>query len=218
MAIPQSTADHILALCARHCCICRRFRPLHLQIHHIDERAEGGDDSFDNLIATCLTCHSDVHTQTRLTRRFTSRELKQHRDAVYKLVADGKLRGSNEPFDAWSQLSAAIVAQLRERPLADIPSATGELSAEAIELLLEAVRQDTPIHAIEYDGGFAVKIGPKTFGEDFNNRDAARYRHAISCLQDANLVSGTGSLIEVSYHGFILADELIAAGGDQGTG
>lgn len=76
MSIPESAVAEVLVRCARHCCICRRFKPLHLHVHHPRERGEGGTDDFDNLIATCMMCHSDIHTQTKLTRRFTERELK----------------------------------------------------------------------------------------------------------------------------------------------
>lgn len=210
MAISETVAAEVLAKCGRHCCICRRFRPLHLHIHHIRERSDGDDDGIDNLTAICISCHADVHTQTSLTRRFTERELKHHRDNVYQLVADGKLPTAHDAPGQWDELSATMVSLIRgnSQPQHD---ATDRLSAEATELLLEAVRQDTPIHVIEYDDGFAVKVGTKTYGENFNNRDAAQYRHAIDCLLAADLVTGNGSLLYISYHGFILADDLIAA-------
>jgi hypothetical protein len=37
-----------------------------------------------------VSCHSDVHTETKLTRRFSAKELKLHRDNVYQLVVDGR--------------------------------------------------------------------------------------------------------------------------------
>ena len=91
MAIDDKIAAEILSDCARHCCVCRKFRPLHLQIHHLIERKDGGSDNKDNLIPVCTYCHSDVHTITKLTRRFTIEELKKHRDSVYDLVAKGRL-------------------------------------------------------------------------------------------------------------------------------
>ncbi len=122
MAVSPDRAAEILAKCARHCCICRRFRPLHLQVHHIVEQSEGGSDEPDNLIAICVSCHSDVHTETKLTRRFTTKELKLHRDNVCQLVADGKLPISEESPDQLAKLSASIVqallAQGREQSVA----------------------------------------------------------------------------------------------------
>ncbi|MGZ9698178.1 HNH endonuclease [Bacillus safensis] len=40
----------VLAKCARICCICREFKPLYVQVHHIREKADRGTDDFDNLI------------------------------------------------------------------------------------------------------------------------------------------------------------------------
>src|SRR5437868_14047629 len=91
MAIPPNLVAEVLAKCGRHCCICRRFRPTQLQVHHITEKSEGGGDELDNLIAICVSCHSDVHTNTKLSRRFTARELKLHREEVFRLVSEGKL-------------------------------------------------------------------------------------------------------------------------------
>jgi hypothetical protein len=44
-------------------------------VHHIVEQADGGGDELDNLIPICRTCHSDVHTNTKLTRRFAGRSV-----------------------------------------------------------------------------------------------------------------------------------------------
>src|SRR5215470_9735207 len=89
--IPQELADKMMIRCGRRCCICRRFRPTKLQVHHIVERNEGGSDDEDNLIVTCFSCHSDVHTKVPFARRFSVAELKGHRDAVIKLIEDGTL-------------------------------------------------------------------------------------------------------------------------------
>ena len=63
--IPQDVIDAMMVKCGRRCCVCRRFRPTKLQVHHIKERAKGGGDEEDNLIVTCFSCHSDVHTHVR---------------------------------------------------------------------------------------------------------------------------------------------------------
>src|SRR5262245_18191447 len=116
MAIPQSTADDILVKCARHCCVCRRFRPLPLQVHHIHERAQGGSDDADNLIATCISCHAEVHTETKLTRRFTEVELKMHRDEVYRLVAEGKLPFTVNHDQRIDELTATLLGMFAAAP------------------------------------------------------------------------------------------------------
>src|SRR3972149_9786927 len=89
--IPQDLIDRMMVKCARRCCICRRFRPTKLQVHHIKEKNDGGTDEEDNLIVTCITCHSDVHSQVPFTRRFSVEELKGHRNALIKMLEEGKL-------------------------------------------------------------------------------------------------------------------------------
>ena len=108
MTIPQNHADNLLADCGRRCCICRRFKPLHLQVHHIQPREEGGTDNPDNLIALCVTFHSSVHTKTNMTRNFTLTELKQHRDNTIAAVRDGRLVENSEPPDVFEATLKAM--------------------------------------------------------------------------------------------------------------
>ena len=99
-SIPPDLVDKMMVKCARRCCICRRYRPTKLQVHHIVERNQGGGNEEDNLIVTCLSCHTDVHSKVPFARRFSVNELKGHRDALVKMVEEGfaaKLRGC----DAW---------------------------------------------------------------------------------------------------------------------
>lgn len=211
MAISEKNSAAILARCGRHCCICRRYRPLHLQVHHIIEQADGGTDDEDNLIPACISCHADVHTQTLLTRRFTPAELKLHRDNVYRLVAEGRLPAGRDDDDALATLSAAIIGALRLLPGAR-QGTRPPLPADAVEILLAAVAENAPILVVRYDGGVAVQAGGKSFGEAFNLRSSARYMHAIKALAAAGLVEGTSETLFVTHEGCLLADDILAAG------
>src|SRR5215475_7064434 len=93
--IPQELVERMMVKCARRCCICRRFRPTKLQVHHIDEKSQGGGNEEDNLIVVCFSCHSDVHTQVPFARRFSKEELKGHRDALIRMVEEGKLSAAD---------------------------------------------------------------------------------------------------------------------------
>ncbi|HET6576323.1 MAG TPA: HNH endonuclease signature motif containing protein [Fimbriiglobus sp.] len=212
MAITETVVAKIMAKCARHCCICRRHRPLNLQVHHIDEQAEGGSDKEDNLIATCSNCHADVHTRTMLTRRFTKRELKLHRDAVYQLVADGKLPSSeaDRGVDFVDELARGIIVALRAFPSSavDVP----ELTAEATELLLAAATQDTEFEISEgSDVPGYVSVGHKRFGNPQSNRSRAQYRNALNQLLKLGLAEHEYSHFVLSDAGYRLADTLLAA-------
>lgn len=92
MAVPEELADEILAACGRRCCLCTRFKPLELQIHHIQPESEGGGDEPDNLAPLCRQCHATVHTKAPFARAISGRELKLHRDRLYRLVAEDRRR------------------------------------------------------------------------------------------------------------------------------
>src|ERR1041384_3841592 len=97
--IPSELVDRMRVKCRRRCCICRRFKPIHLQVHHIDERSKGGTNEEDNLIVICLTCHTDVHTTVPFTRRFTVNELKLHRDSLIQALTAWGPADEVEPPD-----------------------------------------------------------------------------------------------------------------------
>src|SRR5947207_15061875 len=109
----------MMVKCARRCCICRRFRPTKLQVHHIRERGQGGTNEEGNLIVVCFSCHSDVHTKVPFARRFSVEELKGHRDALVKMVEEGKLSAGDT--DEADEAMAEVVRSLRASPKVDVP-------------------------------------------------------------------------------------------------
>src|SRR5215467_10078977 len=154
-----------------HCCICRRFAPLHIQVHHIVEQSVGGTDEIDNLIAICLTCHSDVHTRTQFTRRFTVTELKLHRDAVYRLVIEGVLPSDNQHVDHMAELSAEIVKRLQDaRPAGtQLP-----VPHSSMEILLAAVCERSPIRQYDrHKDTIELDIGNQSFLFDRSKSEAS---------------------------------------------
>ncbi|GIW75707.1 MAG: hypothetical protein KatS3mg104_0770 [Phycisphaerae bacterium] len=216
MAIPDVVVTKILVACARHCCICRRFKPLHLHVHHIVEKSEGGTDDEQNLIATCMTCHSDVHTQTKLTRRFTPAELRMHRDAVYALVREGKLP-SAEVHGAIENAAGSVARQIIVTPTA------AGLMAESVEMLLAAAcipddQGNGPTLAVHWKDPFFVRVGARNFGSE-DARVAAKYSKAFQLLLDGGFIENeAGVLHRLTHEGWILADELLAAGAKEAGG
>ena len=205
MSIPQAIVDSILVKCARHCCVCRRHRPLLLQVHHIEERSEGGTHEEDNLIATCISCHAEVHTSTKLTRRFTRDELKGHRNAVYELVANGKLPINLEAGTA-DRLVAAVLAAM---PAKGLQVEEYQLTKYAVKILLSAVASGSAIHRIEFSGGFSVYVGDHALGTASDHREMASMRHAFDQLIGLGLLEVDGRDYYVSYTGYLVSDSLI---------
>ena len=60
MGFSQKIKEDILVASARHCCVCRRYRGVKIEIHHIKPEEQGGEDSFENAIALCFDCHADA--------------------------------------------------------------------------------------------------------------------------------------------------------------
>lgn len=207
MAIPQETVDRMMVKCGRRCCICRRFRPTLLQVHHIDERNQGGSDDEDNLIVTCLTCHTDVHSQVPFARRFSVAELKGHREELIRLVAAGTLP-TDESYDESAIVSHAVAA---------VPQ--GELSPAAVELLLLAVNgagsRQGVIVLVKSRAGLNIQPGHSdSVCIPGDSRSAAQAKAALQELEDAGLVEyASESMRRVTHPGYVLADELAAQGG-----
>jgi hypothetical protein len=212
--IPQDLVNTMMVKCGRRCCICRRFRPLKLQVHHIIERGHGGTNDEDNLIVSCMSCHSDIHSKVPFSRRFTPEELKGHRDALVKMVAEGKLPADDT--DDADQTMAAIVNALRTTEETKIT-----LSPEAVELLLAAVtcegsRQGV-IVASYTNSGLTLNAGNRAgFFNRGDMRSEARYEHAVGQLVSCGLArQDSGVVYKVTYPGYLAADELMATGAKE---
>ena len=89
MSFPQQVADKALAACGRCCCICHKFCGTKMELHHIKQRAFGGEDTFENCIPLCFNCHSDMgqaDPKHPKGKHYNENELKMHRDNWYKRV------------------------------------------------------------------------------------------------------------------------------------
>ena len=93
MAFSQTVADEVFVKCGRHCCLCGMFAGQKMELHHIKQASDGGDDSIDNCIPLCLNCHAEVkayNPRHPKGRKYTETELRGHRDkyfAQYSTIA-----------------------------------------------------------------------------------------------------------------------------------
>ncbi len=91
MAFKQKEVGKLLADCKRRCCICYRFCGVKIEIHHIEHKNEGGDDSIENAIPVCFECHAEIASYNNKHprgRRFTSKELRLHRENWLKICKE----------------------------------------------------------------------------------------------------------------------------------
>ena len=60
-----------------------------MELHHIEQRADDGEDTHDNCIPLCFDCHADVNSYNDKHpkgRKYSLSELKGHRDNWYQKV------------------------------------------------------------------------------------------------------------------------------------
>lgn len=60
-----------------------------MEVHHIQQEAEGGPDTFENAIPLCFDCHANVKAYNPRHPKgimYTESELKQHRDKWYAKI------------------------------------------------------------------------------------------------------------------------------------
>jgi HNH endonuclease len=92
MGFPAQVRDDALVACGRHCCICHEFCGIKMELHHIIQRAEDGEDTLENCIPLCLDCHADMRSYDHKHPKgikYTPKELRRHRDNWY-----AKIKGS----------------------------------------------------------------------------------------------------------------------------
>lgn len=89
MSFPETIAEKALAASGRCCCICHRFCGTKMELHHIKQKAYGGEDTFENCIPLCFNCHADMgraDPKHPKGKHYSENELKMHRDNWYKRV------------------------------------------------------------------------------------------------------------------------------------
>jgi hypothetical protein len=100
MGFPESVKVQVLVACKRCCCLCETFRGTKIEIHHIKQVAEGGDNTFDNAIPLCFDCHADMTSydfKHPKGNKYTEKELKQRRNNWYEKVKNINLPDINYP-------------------------------------------------------------------------------------------------------------------------
>lgn len=89
MGFPESVRTNVLIKCRRHCCLCGNYAGIYMELHHIRQKADGGNDTEENCIPLCFKCHGEVksynvHHPKGL--KYTEKELIARRDQVYESV------------------------------------------------------------------------------------------------------------------------------------
>ncbi|WP_438709979.1 HNH endonuclease [Aquimarina muelleri] len=93
MGFNKKVVEDALISCGRHCSLCHKFCGTKIELHHIKQKKDGGEDSFENCLPLCFDCHADVmqyNPQHPKGKKYTESELKRHRNSWYKKVKNSE--------------------------------------------------------------------------------------------------------------------------------
>ena len=83
MPFNQKIKEDVLVKSRRCCCICHRFAGRKIDVHHIKQESQGGENEITNAIALCLECHSEAghyNPKHPIGNKYSPDELARHRD------------------------------------------------------------------------------------------------------------------------------------------
>lgn len=87
----QRVKEQVLFQSKRYCCFCLKYKGRDIEVHHIVQRADGGKDTFDNAIALCFDCHSEIgsyNPKHPKGNKYSTGELKKIRDENYEKISN----------------------------------------------------------------------------------------------------------------------------------
>lgn len=90
MGFPEKVKAAAFAASGRCCCICHKQCGTKIELHHIKQHADGGDDTFENAIPLCFDCHADmgrIDPHHPRGNHYSEEELRMHRDNWYNTVS-----------------------------------------------------------------------------------------------------------------------------------
>jgi len=180
-------------------------------VHHIVEQKDGGSHELDNLIAICVSCHSDVHTNTKLSRRFTARELKLHRREVYRLVGEGKLPSGDGAVDDLVALTAAVLRTLQSKDEQGQNPDDDAISIEGLDILISGASIKAPVRIQRHSNAVVVNAGQANFIFGLQDLDSNGHPEPVRRLLSLSLVEGTGDTLNITPSGYALVDDILSA-------
>ncbi len=93
MGFSKEIKEQVFVASARRCCVCKEFVGRNIEVHHIIQASNGGEDTYENAIPLCFDCHANAgHYNSKHPRgsKFSPEELRKQRDQWYKLVESGQ--------------------------------------------------------------------------------------------------------------------------------
>jgi len=178
-----------------------------MQTHHITQEADGGSDTLDNCIPLCLDCHGEVvsyNPKHPIGRKFSPEELKRHRDIWFDFVKANpeKVNAASATFCVQSEKRGSNFIQAPAEP---------ELSAAAVELLIEAAKEpEGKIWKFKLFRATRILTNKRDFIEQANPRSRALWEGALNELVKADLVEYGEQFFPLTATGYAVAEQLMS--------
>lgn len=120
MGFSDDIRTNVLTRCKRHCCLCGKYAGVYMELHHIDQKADGGADSEENCIPLCFNCHGEVRSYNShhpKGLKYGVKELKIRRDEIYEAVknqiidiySDSDVQKAKKLMDNYYQVLEALI-------------------------------------------------------------------------------------------------------------
>lgn len=137
MSFSDKIKLEVMLACKRHCCLCEKFFGTHIEIHHIKQQADGGENTFDNAIPLCFECHARVREYNPhhpKGTKYTEKELKIIRDEFYEKAKT--LTRSSAPL---SKKDFALLKQFKQNFTSIIEAVIKTDFTQVVPYILDAL-------------------------------------------------------------------------------
>ncbi len=101
MSFSKNVSDNVLVDSKRCCTLCHKFCGFKIELHHIKQKADGGEDTYENCIPLCFDCHAEVKSYNPnhpKGKKYSENELIMHRDRWFKKVKTSSLVNVDEKY------------------------------------------------------------------------------------------------------------------------
>jgi hypothetical protein len=115
MSFNNQVVNQVLVDTGRCCAICHKFCGFKIELHHIKQKSDGGEDSYENCIPLCLDCHAEVKSYDPhhpKGRKYSDKELIMHRDHWYNKI---KVSSQFHTEERFMQLDEEVFKHIRKQ-------------------------------------------------------------------------------------------------------
>lgn len=102
MPFPSDIREEALVRSHRRCCVCHTFAGRSVNVHHIKQESEGGENILDNAIVLCLKCHAEAghyNAKHPIGNKYYPQELVRHRDNWWRICESNGPLSENSQFE-----------------------------------------------------------------------------------------------------------------------